>query len=110
MTKTNHDSDAAQNSADSFDIKKIILPIIIGVGVIAWLFASEFEVESFSEVHFSWQSIGYIILAFLFIFGRDFGLIWLFKAMTDHQINWNQAFHIHVLSEFTSAVTPSAIG
>lgn len=98
------------NKSSEFNSKKIFLPIIIGVGVILWLFISEFEVESFGEVEFTWRSIAYIFLAFLFIFGRDFGLIWRFKAMTDHQISWRQAFHVHILSEFTSAVTPSAIG
>lgn len=96
--------------AKQFNSKKIILPIVIGLGVIAWLFASELEVDSFKYIHFTWKSVGYIILAFLFIFGRDFGLIWRFKAMTGHQINWTQAFRVHVLSEFTSAVTPTAVG
>lgn len=110
MTKHGNGSAAVSKTSEQFNSKKLILPVIIGLGVIAWLFASEFEVESFKNIHFTWQSYGFIILAFLFIFGRDFGLIWRFKTMTDHQISWYQAFHIHVLSEFTSAVTPSAIG
>lgn len=103
---SNNDS----SSTKGFSSKKVILPIIIGVGVTVWLFASELEVESFKHISFTWRSVGYIILAFLFIFGRDFGLIWRFKAMTDHKINWSQAFRVHILSEFTSAVTPTAIG
>ncbi len=97
-------------STGQFNSKKIFLPLIIGVGVIVWLFASEFEVESFRDIRFTGRSVAFILLAFVFIFGRDFGLIWRFKTMTDHQISWLQAFRVHILSEFTSAVTPSAIG
>ncbi len=97
-------------SAKQFNSKKIILPIIIGVGVTVWLFASELDIESFKNIEFSWKSVGYIFLAFLLMFGRDFGLIWRFKAMTDHQINWRQSYRVHILSEFTSAVTPTAVG
>ena len=110
MLRNNSGSSKSNKDSNSYNSKKIFLPIFIGVGVIVWLFVSEFEVESFKEISFTGQSILFILLGFFFIFGRDFGLIWRFKAMTDHQISWHQAFHIHVLSEFTSAVTPSAIG
>lgn len=99
-----------RSGVGSFNAKKMLLPVFIGLGVIIWLFASEFEVESFKHVRFTLRSAGYILLAFVFIFGRDFGLIWRFKTMTDHLISWKQAYYVHILAEFTSAVTPSAVG
>lgn len=96
--------------SDQLNISKIYLPIFIGIGVIVWLFLREFDPDTFKHVRFNMGSIGFILLAFLFIFGRDFGLIWRFRQMTDKQLTWRQAFQVHVLSEFTSAVTPAAVG
>jgi uncharacterized protein (TIRG00374 family) len=41
---------------------------------------------------------------------RDFGMMWRFRLFTDKDLSWRQAFHINVLSEFTTAVTPPAVG
>lgn len=93
-----------------FRVSQIYLPIIIGLIVVGWMFLKEFNASSFKNVHFTWESSFWIFVAFLFIFGRDFGITWRFKYMTDNKISWKQAFQIHILSEFTSAVTPTAVG
>jgi uncharacterized protein (TIRG00374 family) len=49
-------------------------------------------------------------MAVIFMLMRDAGMIWRFRIMSDHQLSWRSAFNVHILSEFTSAVTPSAIG
>lgn len=106
MKKTNDTT----TDTPAFNFAKIYLPIGIGIAVIAWLFAKEFDLNSFEGIKFTWKSVRYIIIAFLLIFVRDVGLIWRFKKMSDNQLSWRQAFRIHILSEFTSAITPSAVG
>lgn len=93
-----------------FKISQILIPVGIGIAVIGWLFLSEFDPKTFKNVRFDLSSVGFILLAFLFMFGRDFGLIWRFRLMSNKDLSWMQGFHINVLSEFTSAVTPSAVG
>ena len=44
------------------------------------------------------------------MFGRDFGLSWRFRALTDRELRWGQAFKVDLLCEFTNCVTPSAVG
>ena len=96
--------------AKQFKISQVLIPIGIGMGVIVWLFMREFDYMSFSEIRFTLCSVGFLLLAFLFMFGRDFGMIWRFRIMSDKKLSWIQAFNIHILNEFTSAVTPSAVG
>lgn len=96
--------------ASPFKISKVLIPIGIGIVVIGWLFIREFDFKSFSNVHFTYTSIGFLLLAFLLIFGRDFGMMWRFRTMTDWDLSWKQAFNIQILNEFTSAVTPAAVG
>lgn len=98
-----------KNSAP-FKASQILIPILIGLIVIGWLFLSEFDSTTFKNVTFNLSSIGYILLALLFMLGRDFGMIWRFRLMSNKDLLWGQAFNINVLNEFTSAVTPSAVG
>lgn len=89
---------------------KIFLPIAIGLAVVVWLFHREFNVKVWDSIHFDSHVILCIALAWLFMLGRDFGLSWRFRALTDRQLTWIQAWKVDMLCEFTSCVTPSAVG
>ncbi len=89
---------------------KIFLPVAIGLAVVAWLFHREFSDDVWDSVDFNFRAIACLILAWLFMFGRDFGLSWRFRTMTDRQLTWAQAWKVDMLCEFTSCVTPSAVG
>lgn len=96
--------------SSDFSRWRVILPVIIGLCVIAWLFHNEFSVEVWKSVHFDSRVIICIALAWLFMAGRDFGLTWRFRSLTDKDITWKQALRVNFMCEFTSAITPSAVG
>lgn len=98
------------NHGTPFKKSQLLIPLLIGLIVIVWLFLSEFDPKTFANVHFSVSSIAFLFLAIIFMFGRDFGMIWRFRLFTDKKLSWLQAFNVHILSEFTSAVTPTALG
>ncbi|MDD3080230.1 MAG: lysylphosphatidylglycerol synthase transmembrane domain-containing protein [Paludibacter sp.] len=93
-----------------FKLSQILIPIAIGMVVVLWLFLVEFDPKTLNSINFTLTSVAYILLSFLLMLGRDFGMIWRFRLMTDKDLTWKQSFDIHILSEFTSAVTPSAVG
>ncbi|MDR1553897.1 MAG: flippase-like domain-containing protein [Prevotellaceae bacterium] len=88
----------------------IYLPVVIGTAVIVWLFLREFDMSVFSTFNFTLASILFIMLAFLLILVRDFALMWRFRLLSGNIISWKQSFVVNVLTEFTSAITPTAIG
>lgn len=93
---------------------KIILPVIIGLSVVAYMFYHDAQRENLSQVwhqvDFNARAVFCIFLGFMGMFGRDFGLSWRFRALTDHQLSWGKAFKTDFLCEFTSCITPSAVG
>ena len=97
-----------------FSIWKVILPVLIGVGVVTLMLWHESRKDNLEEVwhniHFTWRTWICIGLGFLFMWGRDFGLTWRFRALTDRQLSWMQAYKVDFLCEFTSCITPSAVG
>ncbi|MCH5236679.1 MAG: flippase-like domain-containing protein [Muribaculaceae bacterium] len=97
-----------------FSLWKVILPVFIGVGVVVLMLWHESHKDNLSEVwhgiHFTWRTWLCIGLGFIFMWGRDFGLTWRFRALTDRQLSWLKAYKVDFLCEFTSCITPSAVG
>lgn len=97
-----------------FSYWKIVVPVLIGLGAVVLLFIHEAKGEDLKEVwdkiHFTWRTWLCVFLGFLFMWGRDFGLTWRFRALTNRELSWGQAYKVDFLCEFTSCVTPSAVG
>ncbi len=89
---------------------KIIYPILIGLGVVGFMLYKNFNVKSFEAVKFTWESLFWIFIAILLMMTRDVGYMIRLKILTNNKFSWLKAFHVIMLWEFTSAITPSAIG
>jgi hypothetical protein len=93
-----------------FSLKRIILPVLIGLSVAAWLFLREFDPTAFSAIEWSPQSSAWMALATLSVVIRDLAYMWRIRVLTDSQINWYRAFIVIMLWEFSSALAPGIIG
>lgn len=89
---------------------KTALPIVIGVGVVVWLFLKDFNPAALSMLTFDTRTVLSLAACLLFVFGRDFGLAWRFRTITDGSLSWRRAFRVDLMCAFTSAITPSAVG
>jgi len=101
---------ASKNGSKPFQTYQVVLPVILGLFVIGWLFLDEFDPAVFASFDFTIISALFIVLAFVLMLMRDFGMMWRFRLLTNKELSWRQAFYINVLSEFTSAVTPAVVG
>lgn len=89
---------------------KIIYPIIIGLAVVSYMLYKEFDITAFEQISFTWVSACWLLVAVMCMFIRDLGYVIRIKVLSDNRLNWIQSIRIIFLWEFTSAVTPSAIG
>lgn len=89
---------------------RILFPIIIGLGVVGYLLYKEFDPKAFSMLEFTWFSLFWIIMAFAMMVLRDIGYMLRLRILTGKDLTWKKIFNIIMLWEFTSAVTPSAVG
>lgn len=94
----------------NFKASRAILPIIIGLTVVIVLLYKEFDIKAFQEFNFTKTTYLWLFVAVLLMLSRDFGYMIRLKILSDNYYTWYQAFKIIMLWEFTSSVTPSAIG
>ncbi len=89
---------------------RIIIPIIIGLGIVLWFLIHEINTEAIGSLNYTWKSAFWIFVAWCFMIGRDLGYIIRIRIISEKDLSWMQAFRIIMLWEFASAITPSTIG
>ena len=93
-----------------FTAKKIAIPIIIGLGVTAYLLYSKTNWEEFSKVKWSIQCFLWLFIALIMMAIRDLAYMYRIRVLTSKQISWRNSFDVIMLWEFASAITPSVVG
>lgn len=99
-----------ENPARRIKLGTAVIPVIIGLGVVAYLLYTEFNPEAFKLIHFTWRSAFWILIACLMMLSRDLGYILRLITLSGGRIRFWNAFRVIMLWEFTSAITPSAVG
>jgi len=89
---------------------KIVLPILIGLGVVAWFIIREIDTDALGQLSFTWRSLFWLFIAWCCMIGRDLGYIIRIRILSENDLTWRQAFRVIMLWEFTSAITPSTVG
>ncbi len=102
--------DKTKNLIDRIKPRRMIYPILIGLGVVGYMFWDSFDPAIFDVVEFTGQAVIWISVAIVFMVIRDLGYIIRLRILTDNDLSWRQSFRVIMLWEFTSAVTPSVIG
>ncbi len=98
------------NPLAKIKLSNALYPIAIGLIVVGYLFWKDFNADVLQDIHFSWHTLFWVVLAVFCMFGRDLGYIIRIRILSNNQLSWLQAFRIIMLWEFTSAITPSAVG
>lgn len=99
-----------QNISKYFSLKRVAIPIVIGLTVAIYLLVSDFDLEAFMKIELGFRFFGFLALAILFLAMRDFFYIVRLRILSDNKISWRHAFQVIMLWEFTSAITPSVVG
>lgn len=92
--------------------KRVLIVLLICLGLSIFLFYREFSKSSID-----WNLISFTPISFLFLFlamvmmvFRDLAYMIRIRILTDKLLTWKKSFHVIMLWEFASAVTPGVVG
>lgn len=110
MASSSKETGELENPVRGVRVSRAIWPILIGLAVVGYMFWREFQPGALDHVKWTWHSALWICLALLLMMGRDVGYMWRIRILSEGRLSLLQAFRIIMLWEFTSAITPSALG
>ncbi len=94
----------------TFRPSRIFLPVILGLGAATYLLIRNFDQKAFENIHWTWSSLFWIVMALMMMVVRDGAYMIRIRALTDKELNWKQAFNVIMLWEFASALAPGMLG
>ncbi|MBN2778789.1 MAG: flippase-like domain-containing protein [Bacteroidales bacterium] len=97
-------------SISSIRPRRVVLPVVLGLGIVVWFIYRDFHKIDFNVFEFSYYSVLFVFLAFLMMFLRDLGYVIRLRILSSGELSWRKCLRIVLLWEFGSAITPSAIG
>ena len=103
-------SQNANEIINHFKPKKIIYPILIGLGVASFLLFRNFDKEAFAAIHWTTSTSFWIFMALVMVAVRDLAYMYRIKVLTDYTLSWMSCFNIIFLWEFASALAPPILG
>lgn len=62
------------------------------------------------EINWTSQSIFWMLMALVFMVGRDFAYMLRIRILTQKRLNWKASFNVIMLWEFASALSPGVVG
>ncbi len=94
----------------SIRVSRIILPILIGVGVVGYMFWSQFNYEEFSKVSWTTHTTIWVGLALFLLFVRHMAYATRLRILSEKAFTWKKCIELIFIWEFSSAVSPTSVG
>lgn len=89
---------------------RIILPVLLGVAAVGFLFYKQFDLEQFRQIRWTGYSLLWIMAALGMLALRHFFAALRLRIITRKVFSWKKYIQLIVLWEFSGALTPSSKG
>ncbi len=94
----------------SLNPRYIIIPIVIGLLVTAYMLYGEVKEDTFDFLQWSVTTVFWMLMSLVMMFIRDLAYMWRLRILTHKQLSWRSSFNVIMLWEFSSAISPSVVG
>ncbi len=103
-------SEEQQEVLNSIRMSRIILPILIGVGVVLYLFWQQFDPEAFQQINWNKHTLFWISAAILLLVTRHIAYAARLRILSGKEFSWRKCIELIFMWEFSSAVSPTSVG
>jgi uncharacterized protein (TIRG00374 family) len=94
----------------SIKINRVILPMLIGLGVIFYLFYKQFDPTEFAKINWTLHTLFWLLMSIFFVVLRHLAYAARIKMLSQGAFTWKKAIELIFIWEFSSAVSPTSVG
>jgi len=99
-----------QKVLKSLRTSRIILPILIGVGVVLYLLWRQFDPQEFRKIQWTSYALFWIGVALLILVIRHLAYAYRLRLLSEGVFGWRKCIELIFIWEFSSAVSPTSLG
>ncbi len=110
MANPKIDNKNAQQILDSIRLSRIILPVILGIGVILFLILRQFDHSEFLEIKWNERVFFFLGCAVVIYMCRHLLYAWRLRILSDYMFSMRKSIELVFIWEFASAISPTSIG
>ena len=95
---------------ESVRISRIVLPILLGLGVVGYLFWRQYDAEDFAKISWTRHTTFWVSISFIFLIIRHAAYATRLRILSDKAFSWKKCIELIFIWEFSSAVSPTSLG
>jgi glycosyltransferase 2 family protein len=106
-----HDFDEDQQEVlNSIRVSRIIIPILIGLTVVGYLFWKQYDPEKFAEIDWNSHTTFWIGISLILLIIRHAAYAKRLRTLSEGEFSWRKCIELIFIWEFSSAVSPTSLG
>ena len=94
----------------SISLSRIIIPTLLGLGVVLWLMSRQLNPQEFAEIRWNGRNLFWLLMAVACYVGRHLFYSWRLRELSGKVFSWWKSIELIVIWEFASAVSPTSVG
>ncbi len=102
--------DAGHEVMHSLRFTRLLIPILIGIGVVGYLLWDQFDPVEFAKIQWRLHTLIWILVAFLLVVIRHIVYALRLYILSDKFFSFRKCIELIFIWEFSSAVTPTSFG
>ncbi len=99
-----------QEVLKSIQVSKIILPILIGIGVVIYLLYQQFDPVAFAKINWNQHTLFWVMLSVVLLIIRHIAYANRLRVLSNKEFSWRKCIELIFIWEFSSAVSPTSVG
>ncbi len=94
----------------SIRVSRIIFPILLGIGVVAYLLWKQFDPDDFATISWNGHVTFWVLASLTLLVIRHLAYAARLRIITEGAFSWSKCIELIFIWEFSSAVSPTSVG
>ena len=108
--ENNDFTEEQQEVLKSIRLSRIIIPVLIGIGVVLYMMLKDFKVEDFKNIDWNNHLLFWIAASLFLLVIRHLAYATRLRILSDGEFGWLKCIQLIFIWEFSSAVSPTSVG
>jgi len=99
-----------QDMLNSVRFSRIVLPMLLGLGVVGYMMWRSFQQENLPELNWTITTVALLLLCVFLLGLRHIAYAIRLRVITEGEFSWRKCIELIFIWEFSSAITPTSVG